>query len=179
MAKVNLNKLLEMLRGRIGNLVFRRRPDGTVIVSSKPHYKGRRKHKGTPAQKAHRQHFKEQTQLAKALVEIHPLYAELAAQPAAREKWLSAYNCAMADCLQSPVIHRIERGESCIRVEASDNVRVEKVDVTVKDEQGTVLERGSAIRGEGDWWEFPTHAQGTTIVAQAWDLPGNTARLVL
>src|SRR6187402_280694 len=35
MAKINLNKLFDELRGKIGNLVFRRRPDGTLIVSSK------------------------------------------------------------------------------------------------------------------------------------------------
>jgi|WetSurMetagenome_2_1015567.scaffolds.fasta_scaffold485422_2 hypothetical protein len=49
MAKIDLNKLFDELRDRSGNLVFRRRPDGTLIVSGKPQYKGKRRHRGAPA----------------------------------------------------------------------------------------------------------------------------------
>jgi len=49
MAKLDLNKLFDEIRGKIGNLVFRRRADGTLIVSSKPDYKGELRYKGPPA----------------------------------------------------------------------------------------------------------------------------------
>ena len=40
-------------------------------------------------------------------------------------------------------------------------------------------EKGDAVRGAGDWWEFISQAEGKTIVAEAWDLPGHVTRLVL
>jgi hypothetical protein len=53
------------------------------------------------------------------------------------------------------------------------------VRVTVRDENGKILESDDAIRAEGDWWGFRTRAEGTTIVAQAWDIPQNMGKLVL
>jgi hypothetical protein len=179
MAKLNLNKLFEELRGKIGDLVFRRRPDGTLIVSGKPDYKGKPKHKGTPAQQAHRQHVKQVAQFASHLAKTHPIYAELAAEDKARGKWLSPYNFALADCLKPPVVHCIEHADGCIRVQATDNIGVVQVRVTVKDENGKVLEWGDAVRTEADWWEYPSQAEGTTILAQAWDIPHNVGEIVL
>ena len=171
MAKVTLNDLLEAIRGGIGGLVFRRRPDGTIIVSGAPRY---HKKRGSPKQRAYRQHFKEQTRYARALAQTHPIYAELAA---ASDKWLSPYNLALADCLKPPVIQRIERAEGCIRVEATDNIGVKKVRVTVRDAGGAILAAGEAIRGPQDWWEFPCPVDGGTVTAEAWDLPGNVVRM--
>jgi hypothetical protein len=179
MAKINLNKLFDELRGKIGNLVFRRRPDGTLIVSSIPYYKGKRRHKGTPAQRAHRERVKEIAPFASHLARTHPIYAELAAEDKARGKWMSPYNFALADCLVPPVIHRIERAEGCIRVQATDNIGVVRVRVTVRDENGRILEIGDAARAEGDWWEYHAQVEGKTIVAHAWDLPDNVVKLVL
>ena len=63
MAKVDLSKLFKNLRGKLGGLVFRRMPDGSIVVSSLPKYK---KKKGTPAQDAYRHGtFRERTQWAK------------------------------------------------------------------------------------------------------------------
>lgn len=174
MAILTLNQLLEAIRGKIGGLVIRRRPDGALIISGAPHY---RKGKGSPKQKAYRQHFKYTARHARGLAKVHPIYAELAA--AARDKWLSPYNFALADCLKPPVIHRIERGDGCIRVEASDNVQVTKVRVTVRDEGGTVLASGNAARGAENWWEFACQTEGKTIVAEAWDLPMNHTKFVM
>src|SRR5512139_601627 len=126
MAKVRINKLMDLIRGSIGKLVFRVRPDGTVILSGAPRY---RKGKATPAQKAHRQRVKHIGPYARHLAKTHPIYAQLAAEPEAKGKWLSAYNFAFADCIKSPVIQRIERRAGCIRVQATDNVGVTRVRV--------------------------------------------------
>jgi hypothetical protein len=178
MALVDLNQLFETLTGALGNLVFRRRPDGKQIVSSKPRYRGKRNRKGTPAQRAYRQHVKETGPYAKHLSKVHPIYAQLAAEPDAKAKWMSAYNFAFADCMKPPVIHRIERREGCIRVEATDNIGVTQVCVMVLDEAGKPLEAGDAIRAEGDWWEYAprVEASGKRIAAKAFDLPGNCTR---
>jgi hypothetical protein len=89
----------------------------------------------------------------------------------------TAYNFALSDWFHSPVIHRIERREGCILVEATDNVMVSKVRVKVMDgPEGTVLEQGEAVKGKGDWWEFASQTQGGTILAEAWDLPGHVTQ---
>lgn len=179
MALLNLNKLFDDIRGKLGNLVIRRRPDGKLILSSKPHYKGKRRHKGTPAQKAYRKRVRDTAPYASHLAKIHPIYAELAAGEAGRAKWLSPYNFALADCLKPPVIHCIERREGCIRVQATDNIGVTQVCVLVLDQAGKTLENGDAIRAEGDWWEYTPRTGGTRIAAKAFDLPGNCTRLEL
>jgi hypothetical protein len=170
MAKAKFSKFLEMLRGKAGGFVIRRRPDGTFIFSGAPTYK---KNRGTPRQKAHWQHVSDAAHDAKDLAKIHPIYGQLAAEDKARGKWMSAYNFAFADCMKAPVIHRIERREGCIRVQASDNIGVTRVQVFVLGESGRFLEHGDATRTGGDWWEYASHAQGRQILAKAFDLPGN------
>ena len=174
MAKLTFSNLLEKVRGKIGKLVIRLRPDGTLIFSGVPTYK---KNRGTPRQKAHWQRVSDAAHEGKELARIHPIYAELAAEPEAKGKWLSAYNFAFADCMKPPVIHRIERREGCIRVQATDNIGVTKVKVYVLDGSGKSLEHGDAARAEGDWWEFASYAAGSRILAQAFDLPGNCTEL--
>ena len=46
-------------------------------------------------------------------------------------------------------------------------------------DEGGVLERGEASRGEDNWWEFASHIQGKTILAEAWDLPEHVTKFVL
>jgi hypothetical protein len=76
------------------------------------------------------------------------------------------------------VIHQVEWSEGQIRVEARDDVLVTKVQVTVLDEGGGVLEKGEATQSHGDWWEFSSHARGSILIAEAWDLPGHVGRLI-
>ncbi len=177
MALVDLNQLFETLTGALGNLVFRRRPDGKKIVSTKPRYRGKRNRKGTPAQRAHREHVREIGPYAKHLAKVHPIYTQLAAEPDAKAKWMSPYNFAFAGCMKPPVIHRIERQEGCIRLEVTDNVMVTRVWVFALDESGKSLDNGDATRAEGDWWEFATQAEGKRILAKVFDLPGNCTEL--
>jgi hypothetical protein len=172
MAIIRLNQLLEVIRGGIGKMVIRQRPDGTLILSGAPAY---RKGKGSAKQKHHRQRVKEAARYAKWADNIYPIYAELAKKS---DKWLSPYNIAFSDWFEAPVIHRMERRDGCILVEASDNVMVEKVQVTVFDADGTILERGEAARSQENWWEFATHIQGKKVVAEARDLAENATRSV-
>jgi hypothetical protein len=76
---------------------------------------------------------------------------------------------------------RIERRKDQIRVEATDNIGVVRVRVTIRDDQGQVLERGEATRSRGNWWKFTpqTARRSGSILAEAWDLSENKARLVL
>jgi hypothetical protein len=172
MPKVRLNQLLDSIRGGIGNLVFRQRPDGTIIISGAPLF-GRRT--ASAKQKAHRERFKEATQYARWAARHYPIYAELAAGD---PKWKSPYNFALSDWFEAPVIHRIERAGDVVRVQASDNIGVARVRVTVLDEAGKTLERGDASRADQNWWEFPSQTQGNTVIAEAWDLPEHVTKVV-
>jgi hypothetical protein len=62
-----------------------------------------------------------------------------------------------------------------ICVEASDNVMVAKVQVTILDAEGKVLEQGEAVQAEDDWWEYVASNEGK-VAAEAWDLAGNEVR---
>ena len=172
MAIVKLNQLLDMIRGGIGKMVVRRRPDGTLILSGAPDY---RKGQGSAKQKAQRQRLKEAARYAKWADDIYPIYAQLAKKS---DKWLSPYNFAVSDWFEAPVIHHVERREGRILVEATDNVMVAKVQITVLDEDGRILERGEATRGQENWWEFATHIQGKKVVTEASDLAENVTRYV-
>ncbi len=156
----------------MGNLIFRLLPNGTAVVSQAPFGK---KLKFSEGQKAHQERFSEAAFYARQAAKDHPIYAELAAEAPMK----TAYNFALSDWFNPPMIHRIERGEGSILVEASDNVMVTKVQVKILNEEGKILEKGEGIRREGDWWEFASHAEGKTIMAEAWDLPGHVTRLVL
>ena len=179
MSKVLFHGSIEGFRGRIGGLIFRQLPDGSTIVTMAQPKKTRKekkkaKLKRSPRQQAHNERFEEASAYARR-AQTKPIYAELAAVTPMN----TAYNFALKDWWHAPEIHRLERGEGCIRVEATDNIMVAKVQVTVLDEEGEILEKGEAVRGEGDWWEFACHTEGKTVKAEAWDLPGHVTRLIV
>lgn len=176
MTKVILDGPIKGLRGKIGNLIFRQLPDGTIVMSQAPAKKNRRekkraKLKRSARQQAHNSRFKEAVIYAK-VAQRRPIYADLAAVT----PMTTAYGFALSDWLKPPEIHSIERKEGRILVEASDNVLVTKVHVTLLDDQGSVLEKGEAVRGEGDWWGFAFQMEGAKILAEAWDMAGNVTK---
>ena len=87
----------------------------------------------------------------------------------------NAYNVALGDWFQPPVIHQVERRDKTIRVQASDDVMVTGVHVMILDEQGKVIEKGEGLRIEGDWWEYVPTAEGKVAV-EARDLAGNVVK---
>ena len=180
MPKVLFNGSIQGFSGRLGDLIFRTLPDGTTIVSTAPAKKTRRekkraKLKRSVAQNAHTNHFRKGVFYAKEAARILPVYQERAE---ATPTW-TAYNHAMYDWFHPPQIGCVTQKEGYILVEASDDVLVTKVQVTILDGDGCVLEAGEAVREEGDWWVFVSREVGKKVVAEARDLPGNITRLVL
>jgi hypothetical protein len=180
MPRVLFNGSIQGFSGRLGNLIFRTLPDGTTIVSAAPAEKSRREKKRarlkrSTAQNAHNEHFRDGVFYAKEAARILPVYQERADTT---PTW-NAYNHAMYDWFHPPQIGCLAQEQGRILVEATDDVLVTKVQVTILDEAGCVLETGDAVREEGDWWEFVSPAVGKTVIAEAWDLPGNITRLVL
>jgi hypothetical protein len=180
MTRVILNGTVKGFRGKIGGLIFRQLPDGTTVMSQgqskkNSREKKRAKERRSARQKEHNNRFQEAVFYARAAARTELLYAELAA---VRPMW-TAYNAAMHDWFHAPEIGCIAQQEGRIFVDVSDDARVTKVRVTVLDGDGCVLVTGQAVREEGDWWQFVSHAEGKTVIAEAWDLPGNVTNLVL
>lgn len=178
MPKVILHGSIKEIRGKLGNLIFRKLKDGTIVVSAAPPKKDRRqkeraRKKRSPAQKAQNDHFTEASVYGKA-AQFDPVYQELAA--AAPSK--TAYNFAVSDWCHAPEIHRLEQKKGLIRVRATDNVLVTRVRISVLDGEGRIVESGEAIKRRGNWWEYATQAQGPAITAEAWDKPGHVTKFV-
>ena len=171
MAEVDLNELLKSIRGKVGDLVFRQMPDGSIVLSSAP----KKKRRATKAQKAYRKGiFTERTQWAKWAQHEYPIYARLAAE----RPMITAYNLAIQDISHPPVIQRVLRKDGLILVNARDEIMVAGVKVTVRDGQGQLLEAGDASQVEKDWWEYMPHSAGR-VSACAWDIPGNQVHMEL
>ena len=138
MAKVVRNPVMQGISGAVGNLVFRQMPDGSTYVSAKPDFSHRKFSEG---QKEHQSRFQRAVAYAREAAKSQPIYRELAAGTIK-----SAYNFALSDWFNPPVIHCVERRDGLIRVEASDNVIVARVVVTILDVDGNVIEKGEALK---------------------------------
>lgn len=164
MAKIKKkNILLENLSGSIGDLVFRQMPDGRTSVSRKPDFSEREFSQG---QKDHQDRFRLASAYA-SQAQTQPVYIERA-----RRKKKIAYNLAVADWFHPPVIDSIERFDGRIRVRASDDMQVVKVEVRILDREGTVLKQGQPKQNNPLRWEYATNVEGA-VEASAWDLAGN------
>jgi hypothetical protein len=173
MAKLETtDELMKALSGALGGLVFRPMPDGSVVVSTPPHYGPHRKY--SQGQKDHQRRFRQAAFYARVAAKTQPIYAELAAGT-----MKTPYNIALSDWFNPPIVKQIVQRGGRIFVEASDNVIVTRVQVTLLDEAGTVLEKGEAMRGEGDLWEYASTLEGKTVMAEAWELPGHMSKLVV
>jgi hypothetical protein len=169
-AKVSKNLAMEGLSGGLGNLVVRHMRDGSTWVCTRPDFSRRVFSQG---QKDHQSRFKLAAAYAREAAKTQPIYAELA-----KGTTKSAYNWALSDWFNPPVIHCIERKDGMIRVLASDNVMVAKVQVKILDAGGNTLEEAAATQVDSGWWEYGSSVDGT-VEAVAWDLAGNEVMAVL
>src|SRR6266542_4065667 len=165
MAKVQNNVIVRGLSGAIGQqVVLRRMRDGSTVAAKIQDFS---KRKFSREQKGHQSRFRQAAMYAKAAAQKHPIYTKLT-----EGTLKNPYNVALSDWFNPPVIHKVERENVCIRIWASDNVMVTRVQVTVLDEEGGIRERGEGVRGEGDKWDYVSNAAGK-VMAEAWDLAGN------
>lgn len=168
MARVKDNPITEGVSGKLGRrLVFRHMKDGRTIIATRPDYTG---HKWTPDQQTHHTRFQEAAAYARVASKTNPLYTQLATGTTK-----NAYNLALSDWFHAPAIHQVQWHDDRIRVQATDNVQVTRVLITISDEHGNTLERGEAVLAPENWWEYKPAAQGSLFV-QAFDLPGNVAK---
>jgi hypothetical protein len=107
MAKVKSNVIVRGLSGAFGEqVVLRHMRDGSTVVAKMPDFSNR---KFSQEQKAHQSRFQQASAYAKDASRRWPIYAELAAGTLK-----NAYNVALSDWCNPPVIHRVERREGCM-----------------------------------------------------------------
>ena len=133
----------------------------------------------TEAQRAQQERFQEATAYAKDAARTEPIYAEKAEGMAK-----SAYNVAVADWFHSPEVREIdlsgytgEAGET-VRAKVADDMKMERVNVLIATEGGTVVEQGEMSREWGLWYTYTTTANcppgPAKVVVTGLDLPGHT-----
>jgi hypothetical protein len=166
MPTIELPPFIQSISGKLGDVVYRVSKNGKTYVSKAPKKSNK---KPTQAQLKRQERFALASQYA-SQAKDEPIY-----QKRARKTGLSAANIAHSDWCHGPVIHDVSRRSGCIHIDASDNVHVAKVLVTITDEQGKALEQEEARRVRNAWWEFETETD-ETILVEVWDLAGNLAR---
>ncbi|MBT7600415.1 MAG: hypothetical protein HN560_05020 [Anaerolineae bacterium] len=180
MEKVKLNPILEQISGQVGDLVFRRYGDETII-GQKPDMSGV---EASPAQVAARARFREAALYGKMVMadpETKALYSE-----AAKAKGKPAFSLTVADFFNAPSVDEVDLSAysgavgDAIIIMASDDFAVSSVNVALSDGAGSPLESGAAVEtppDSGRWLysAITSVATGTTvrIAVTASDLPGS------
>jgi hypothetical protein len=168
--------------GDVGTLwSFRQRAGRTVIA------KVRAANSKAPTDKvlAVRDRFKTAFAYAQSVMKKPDLKAEYAA---AAPRGVSAFNLALGDAAQSPVVSKIDTTNyhgvvgNTLVIDATDNFKVARVVVTIDSAAGALIETGNAVMDENKNWIYTATAAnaaiaGSKISAVASDLPGNTGTL--
>lgn len=176
MANVKLNPVLEQIRGQVGDLVFKRYED-RVILSRKPDLSG---HQATAAQQAVRQRFRQAALYGKMVMADPDARARYDQAAEARRK--PVFSLTVADFFNAPAIDEVDvsaytgsTGDPIV-VRASDDFEVSRVEVSLTDPDGAVLEEGAATL-DGHRWVYTAQTDvgsGATvrIGVRALDRPG-------
>lgn len=181
MAFINNNLFLLGATGMVGSqMVFRIRK-GKIILSKRPQLPKQR----TDAQIKHAMRFKEATIYAKAALTDEETYKAYREKAQNSEDALTAYNVAVADYLNLPVIKTVnldgysgQPGEEII-VSATDDFQVKEVMVEIRQSDHTLVEKGTTIAdANGLNWKYTTQSvngllAGSIITVRVSDRPGN------
>jgi len=181
MPKAKLNPILEQVRGKVGDLVFKRYGDETVI-SRAPDTQGR---EWTEAQLAHREQFRQAALYGKMVLAdpaTRTIYEE-----AAEAKGKPVFSLTVADFFHLPSVDEIDLSEYAgkvgdeIGIRAHDDFQVVAVHVALSKQDGTAIESGNAVEtppASGHWVYKATVAVPTgtpvRIAVTAEDRPGHT-----
>ncbi len=123
-------------------LVVRRMKNGQYVLSAAPNHKPREL---TGAQKEHCEKFRQAVLFAKT-AQNTPEYKDAAAT-----RGLSAYNVAVADFMHRPQIQKVDtsayqgHANETITITAVDDVKVKTVGVRIVNDDGTHVEKGTAV----------------------------------
>lgn len=188
MGKTRDNLFADGFTGKMGkNMVFRQKKSGTVIVAKSPR---KTRNPLKPVSAGIRETFKDAVAYAKAITK-NPVYAQLKAAYALAIKGdETAYNLALKDAIIAPIVNAVITTEytgaigSRILVKATDDFQVVSVKVSIRLQDGTIIEEGDALLDDKDrqWIYTATVLNNqlaeTNITATAIDNPNNQGVLV-
>jgi hypothetical protein len=178
MAKQRKNALMAGTSGKIGNVVFRQMYGETVITA--------RPTKGPRSES--------QILQARRMTAANRYAAIMIADPAIEKEYRSgikenlpnAFRVAVADYMNSPVVHQIRIDDytwlpgASIKIKATDDFKVMRVGVEILDGHGEVIEKGEAVRyfNRPNFWKYRITSinkqlKETRIRATAFDRPNN------
>ncbi|MFO1501626.1 MAG: hypothetical protein U1G07_25140 [Verrucomicrobiota bacterium] len=179
MAKVTLNPILEAIQGKVGDMVFKRFGD-EEIVAKMPNRTGI---VATPNQLAQQERFRLASLYGRSVLadeQSRALYEHVAAR-----KGVPVFALTIGDFLNSPAIDEIDlssytgKPAEVIRIRASDDVEVKGVTVTIRDQNGLLIEEGVAAWATATAsWTYTTTGTvtaglGVAIEVSATDRPGH------
>jgi hypothetical protein len=182
MAEVKLNPVLEQVHGKIGDLVFRKYQDRTILARKPEVHQPE-----TEAQIKAREKFSLAALYGKSVMadpEKKALY-----DAKAKDKGQPVFSLMVADFFNAPVVDEIDlsgyTGQigGTIGIRAHDDFQLKGVEVVIRDTAGTVLEQGAAANGtlDGKWTYTATATvpagQTVAIEVTATDLPGHKGTL--
>lgn len=180
MAVNKQNVVVEGSSGKIGKtLVFRQR-GGVTIMSKNPVL--REDYVPTEDQVTQRFLFMEAAWYAKGAISNPVLKAEYKAKAKPNQ---SAYNIAFKDYTTAPILHSVNYSAytgaigTKISCRITDVLAVVSVKVTLREDDGTLIEEGMAVQSDLklDWVYTATVAHtpiaGTKIFVEMIDTPGN------
>jgi len=180
MSKVKDNIITTGLSGKLGKQIVLRQWNGATFLVKAPVKSSSLLKK--EMYERNRLRFKEGAAYAKKVINNPELKRAYKNKCNARQ---NEYTRAMQDFFIAPSIEEIDlsnytgEANSFIRVYATDDFRVNRVHITIDDEQNQELETGFAVQEENtDWWKFvvsEAHVipKGGKVIASAYDLPGN------
>ncbi len=179
MARVKSNIVIEGLSGSLGNKIVFRQSGGQTIVAVMPTQSSK---PPTEEQQQQRQKFGRANRYARQAMKNAVL--KEAYQQEAKDNQ-TAFNVAMADYLNSPVVADLNVGaysgakDSPVSITVTDDHMVAVVEVVIYAANGNVLEQGNAeLDDNGVDWVYTTQKnngalKGSKLVVRASDLPGN------
>ena len=173
MANVHLNPIMERIRGKIGELVFRRFGRRTIIAR-KPDLSGR---VASAGQIAVRERFRGAAYYANKVMADPERRARYA--PLATKRGTPLREVIMTDYLNPPVVDAISVADyhgiigDPVVVRATDDVAVSGVTVTLRDAADAVIEQGVATLADDRWTYRATVAvpagEAVMVIATARD----------
>ncbi len=179
MARIKNNHSMEGITGKVGNIFVYRHRNGETIVAKTPD----RTAPLTEKQKDQTKKFKAAITYAKNAL-LEPSLKEDYDKEAKKRKKGSAYNLAVADYLNPPIIVSIDHSgytggtsDEKITIEVEDDFKVIKVKVKIIEKNKTIIEEGEATLSRGKWQYKTTTVNatlaGSKIIISAIDRPNN------
>jgi hypothetical protein len=174
------NSLLQGLRGKVGNQVYKQRRGKTYVEALPVYNKDRIPTKNELDARAN---FKKSVAYARKAM-ADPKLEKIYKKSAYRKK--TAYSIAFRHATQSPNIKWINTAiytglpNSKVFISVTDEVKVEEVLVRIVTADGVLIEEGSAYLPDGknyNWtyvaMQYNTELEGCTVIVVAKNLPGN------